>query len=99
MVIQLPEWRSWRVSGSGREWEVQRLVLNKKTNAGEWRATNFFPQLEFAIAFAYERALRESGVEALTAADAVGECRRVKDELLRAVKRANAGAYEEKDLI
>ena len=88
MVIQLQEWTNWRIAGNGRDWEVQRLIHNKKTNADEWRGTNFFPRLDFAIAFAYERALRESDFNATNAYELVKECRRIKDELIAAVCKA-----------
>ena len=83
-VVQLPEWGDWRVAGSDMDWQVQ--VLKRRKRGDEWEGVNFFPSLEFAIGKAYEKALRESGKEIASADGLVAECRRVKDELVAAVK-------------
>jgi len=85
-VIQLPEWGGWRVAGSDTDWQVQ--TLKRRKDGDSWEGTNFFPSLEFAIAKAYERALRESGADIESGEQLVAECRRVKDELAKAVRRA-----------
>lgn len=86
MVIQLPEWKNWRIEGNDRDWQVQRLIDGK--NGEEWKNTNFFPSLHYAIAFAYEKALRKSPTKAETVDAMYAECRRVKDELVAAVREA-----------
>ena len=87
MVIQLPEWTKLRIVGSESDWEVQRQY-EKGKNVGEWHATNFFPSLEHAVGFAYEKSLRKSPTKAETVDEMKAECKRVKDELLEAVEKA-----------
>ena len=86
MVIQLPGWKNWRIEGNDRDWQVQRLIDGK--NGEEWKGTNFFPSLHYAVAFAYEKALRKSPTKAETVEAMKAECRRVKDELVAAVREA-----------
>ena len=89
MVIQLPEWTDWRISGEGIAWEVQRLIKKGK-RAGEWEATNWFNSLDAAIGFAYERSLRELGMGSTI--DMIREvhvaCEKTKSALVREVKKA-----------
>lgn len=57
MIVQLPEWDGWRVSGESLDWQIQ---TRKKRKTGEtWEMTNSFQTLEHAIGFAYERTLKE----------------------------------------
>ena len=70
MVVQLPEWKRWRISGEGLAWEVQELHPRK--DGDTWDATNYFPSLEGAIGYAYERTLRESA-ETAGGMDAMAE--------------------------
>ncbi len=89
MLIELPEWTGLRIEGDDGEWQVQRKY-EKGKNAGSWYTTNFFPSIEHAIGFAYEKSLRKSAKKAETIESAMGECRRVKDELIKAVRKAVA---------
>lgn len=84
MVIQLPEWKSWRVAGSDTDWQVQ-VLRRRSTKADTWEGTNFFSTLAGALAFAYEKALRESPETARDVKSALAECRRVKDAIAKAV--------------
>ena len=86
MVIQLPEWDGWLIEGSGLDWQVRK---RKKRKGGgyKWEATNFFPTLDSAVAFAYERTLKESGLVTDDLREAEKECRKVKDSLLKAVRK------------
>lgn len=87
MIVQLPEWKDWRIEGSGNDWQVQKL--HKRKDGGQkWEGTNFFPSLHYAVAFAYEKALRKSPAKAETVEAMEAECRRVKDELVAAVREA-----------
>lgn len=86
ITIQLPEWEGWRVAGSERDWQIQRLVDGN--NGEQWRGTNFWPSAEYAIMAAYERTLRECGKEFASLKAFVDECRRVKAELVKAVRKA-----------
>lgn len=85
-VIQLPEWDGWRIAGNDREWQIQRRSEGR--NGVEWRGTNYWPSIEYAVGFAYERTLRELGEEFESLDLFVAECRRVKDELVKAVRKA-----------
>jgi len=87
MIVQLPEWKDWRIEGSSNDWQVQRLRKHKD-GGQKWEGTNFFPSLHYAVAFAYEKALRKSPTKAETVDDMKAECKRVKDELLEAVEKA-----------
>lgn len=82
MVIQLPEWNGWRIEGKEMDWQVRKL-----TEKGEWRPTNFFPSLDAALSFAYERALRESEGDFSDLKDVAAECAKLKASLLKAVRK------------
>ena len=86
MIVEIPGHEDWRIAGSDNDWQIQTTHKNGKS-AGEWYGTNFFGGLEYAVGFAYERILRESG-DAVDLADVPAECARAKDELLKAVRRA-----------
>jgi len=86
MIVQLPEWKNWRVVGTDREWEVQQK--GSRNGEVEWRPTNYFPSLAYAMAFAYEKTLRASKKKAGTIEEALGECNRVKDAIIGAVNEA-----------
>ena len=96
MIIEIPGC-DFRIKGDRLEWQIQYEVKRSRSE-NTWEGRYFFPALEHAVSKAYELALASSP-DVVDISTAVRECRRVKDELLRAVKRANAGAYEEKDLI
>lgn len=89
MVIQLPEWRGWRISGESTAWEIQQQY-EKGKSAGEWYATNWFGSLDAAIGHAYERTLRESPKGIAQIREVHIECEKVKSRLLKAVKKAVA---------
>lgn len=86
MIIEFPDCK-FRISGESVDWQIQ--YPRKRKDSETWEGRYFFPNLENAIAKAYELSLRESGntvdVRALP-----GECRKVKESLLRAVRRALA---------
>ena len=89
IVIQLPEWDGWRIAGSDNDWQMQVYKENGgKANGPRWVGTNFWPSLDFAIGSAYERTLRECGKDFKSLEELVDECRRVKDELVKAVRKA-----------
>ena len=87
MVIQLPEWDGWRISGDRNDWQIQTVQKDGK-NAGEWRGIKYFNALEWAVNAAYEKALKESPLVASTLEGASAECKRIKDSLARAVRKA-----------
>ena len=92
ILIQLHEWENWRIAGEDKELQIQRLVDGK--NGAEWRSTNYFATLDGAVAFAYERTLRESPLVTDSLDDVLKECERVKKALLKAVKKAVAEGSE-----
>ena len=85
MIIQLPEWDGWRISGESIAWEVQAI-----TKKGEWRATNYFSTLDAAMGYAYERTLRECGIGHVVdmTREALIQCEKTKSALLKAVRKA-----------
>ena len=89
MVIQLPEWDGWRISGEKLAWEVQKVVHKKQGDA--WEATNWFSSLDAALGYAYERTLRECGIGHVVdmTREALVACERTKSSLLKAVKAAS----------
>lgn len=90
-VIKLPEWDGWRIEGTKLDWQIQELINDKKSEGGKrWKGVNFYPAASYAVGAAYERTLRECGKEFASLADFEGECARVKDELIAAVKKAIA---------
>ena len=91
MIIQLPEWKDWRISGEKLDWQIQELAKDKTKEGGtRWKATNFFPTLEAAIGHAYERTLRESPKSIAMIREVHIECERTKSHMLKAVKKAVA---------
>ena len=89
MIIQLPEWDGWRISGERLDWQMQELINDARAEGGKrWKGTNFWPSLEYAIGAAYERTLRESGKKLDGPNEWLDECKRVKDALVKAVKKA-----------
>lgn len=86
MIIQLPEWDGWRIEGTNLDWQIQQRTTNK--GAEQWNATNYYSAIEYAIGYAYERTLRESGRKLTERNEWMDECERVKDALLKAVKKA-----------
>jgi len=86
MIIEIPGYEDLRISGENLDWQVQSVLKGGKS-AGEWRATNYFPSLEYAIAFVYEKSLRDMDKE-LGYAEIPDACRKVKNELVKAVKKA-----------
>lgn len=87
MVIQLPEWDGWRISGEALSWEVQKLVRKKQGEV--WEPTNYFPSLDAAIGYAYERTLRECGMGHTVdmMREALVQCERTKSSLLREARK------------
>lgn len=88
MIIEIPDCK-FRISGESADWQIQ---YPRKRKDGEiWEGKYFFPNLDTTIAKAYELALRESPakVDLKAAAD---ECRKVKESLVRAVRKAVADA-------
>ena len=86
MVIEIPGC-NFRIKGEDCDWQIQ--YRQKRGEDGEsWNGKYFFPSLDFAIGKAYELILRNSAakVDVKKAAD---ECRRVKDELIAAVRKAD----------
>ena len=86
MIIQLPEWKNWRIEGAENDWRVKSL--NKGKDGETWTPTNFFPSLDAALSFAYERTLRESKATAVEIREVLAECEKVKARLLRVAKKA-----------
>ena len=86
MIIQLPEWDGWRIAGSGIDWQIQKLC-KRKDREDTWEGTNYFPTLESAIGYAYERTLRESPKSIVAIREVHIECEKTKSRLLKAVKK------------
>lgn len=86
MIIQLPEWKDWRISGEKLAWEVQKVVHKKDGDA--WEATNYFSSLDAAMGYAYERTLRESPKSIAAIREVHIECEKVKSRLVDAVRKA-----------
>ena len=87
-VIQLPEWKGWRIAGNDKEWQIQRLHSVNDDGVERWMPTNFYPALEHAVGYAYERTLRESPKKAVDIREVRDECERVKARLVKAVRKA-----------
>ena len=86
MIIEIPG-HKFRVKGCEADWQVQYPNGTAKDGSQAWAGRYFFPSLEHAMGKAYELVLLESP-EAAGFADVPAECRRVKDELIAAVRRA-----------
>lgn len=82
MIIQLDE--KTRIFGNSAEWVVEKLRTRK--GAEEWQGTNYFPSLEYALQFAFEKQLRSSTAVAATLDDYVDELNRCKGEILAAMR-------------
>ena len=85
MIIEIPGC-SFRVCGEKLDWQIQYEV-NRKTRENTWEGKYFFPSLEFAIGKAYELALMEDA-NTVDISSIQNECSRVKDRLVKAVKKA-----------
>lgn len=86
MVIEIPGCK-FRIKGSGVDWQVQFPVKERKDGSGDGYASKyFFPTLESAVAKCYELALRGSNAK-VELKDVADECRKVKDELVKAVRK------------
>ena len=85
MIIEIPGC-SFRIKGEKLDWQIQYEV-NRKTRENTWEGKYFFPSLDFAISKAYELALIENA-QTVDNADVSSECRKVKDELIAAVRKA-----------
>lgn len=91
MIIKLPEWDNWRIEGKNLDWQIQEYSNDKKAEGGKrWRGVNFWPSVEYAIAHAYERTLKECGRDFTDLESFVNECKRVKRELIAEVKKATS---------
>ena len=89
MIVELPEWNGWRISGERLDWQIQEYAKDAKEPSGHrWKGVNFYPSLEAASGAAYERTLRESPKEAVDIREAAAECERVKARLIKAVRKA-----------
>ncbi len=86
MIIQLPEWKDWRIAGGNLDWQIQKR--RKVKDEERWDGTNFYSALEHAVGAAYERTLRESPKMAVDIREVAAECERVKTRLLKAVRKA-----------
>ena len=88
MIIQLPEWDGWRISGESNAWEVQKVVHKKQGDV--WEATNYFSTLDAVMGYAYERTLRECGIGHVVdmTREALIQCEKTKSALLKAVRKA-----------
>lgn len=86
MIVEIPGRDDLRIEGTSLDWEVQTAIKNGK-QAGEWKSTNYFPTLDSAIEFVYERKLKEDD-KVLFPADVVSECRKLKNSLVREVRKA-----------
>lgn len=76
---------NFRINGVGTDWQIQ---YRQKRNGEEfWNGRYFFPSLDFAISKAYELMLIKSSAT-VDVQGAVEECKRVKDALVKAVRRA-----------
>lgn len=82
MIIQLDE--KTRISGTNLDWSVE--ILRKGKNGDYWKGTNFFPSLEYALQFAFEKHLKSSTAVAATLDDYVDELNRCKSEILAAMR-------------
>lgn len=89
MIVELPEWDGWRVSGERLDWQIQEYVKDAKEPSGHrWKGVKFYPAIEHAIGAAYERTLRESPKTAVDIREVAAECERVKARLIKAVRKA-----------
>lgn len=87
MIIEIPGCK-FRIKGDGLDWQVQYPAKARKDGRGDGYAGKyFFPSLEFAVAKAYELALKENEA-VVDFADVPAECERVKKLLIKAVKAA-----------
>ena len=85
MVIEIPGTDEWRICGASDGWQIQKRT--KKRGEYFWNATNYFTSLEYAVGFAYEKMLR--GKDAAVGMQNVPvECRKVKESLLKAARKA-----------
>lgn len=89
MVVKIPGRDDLRIVGEDLDWQVQKKHLKGK-QAGEWYTTNYFTSLDHAILFIYESILRRSRKN-VDLKEALEECRKVKESLSRAVRRAHEG--------
>lgn len=86
MIIQLPEWEDWRISGEKLAWEVQKVVHKKQGDV--WETTNWFPSLDAALGYAYERSLREKNTRIELIREVHIACEKTKSGLLREAREA-----------
>lgn len=82
MIIQLDP--KTRIFGNSAEWVVEKLRTRKGVE--EWQGTNYFPSLEHALQFAFDKKLAKSGRIAATLDDYVDELNRCKGEILAAMR-------------
>jgi hypothetical protein len=91
MVIQTEHMKEngWRLAGSDLDWQLQKIRKDKKSPEGwKYEGFLFYATFESALKAAYEKTLRESKKEASSIKDVLEECRKVKGELIEAVKEA-----------
>lgn len=88
MIIEIPGCK-WRIRGGEGQWSLESPYTDNKTGETAWRGRYFYASLPYAVDKAHELMLQESA-DAVRFADAPGECRKAKESLLRAVRRALA---------
>ena len=82
MIIQLDP--KTRISGDSIDWRVEKLTNGK--NGEKWEGKNFFPSLEHALQFAFDKKLAKSNRITATLDDYVDELSRCKGEILAAMR-------------
>jgi len=83
MVIQI-DGCSFRINGTATDWAIE--YPNKGQKSG-WKGQYFYSSLEYAVAKAYELALRESDSH-VDMDGAVEEVRATSGKLVKAVRKA-----------
>ena len=85
MIIEIPGC-GFRIKGEDTDWAIQ--YRQKRGEDGEsWNGKYFYGSLEYAVAKAYELALRESDSH-VDMDGAVAEVRKTSDKLIKAVRKA-----------
>ena len=87
MVIEI-QGCEWRIRGDDSQWQIEYPY--EERGERRWRGKYFHRSLDHSIEKAYELMLRESPAVAKDLKSALAECRRVKTELVNAVRAAMA---------
>lgn len=56
MIIPIGE--DWRIKGSKRSWDVQRLIFSQKKGTSSWKIQGYFGRIDHALAFTATRIIR-----------------------------------------